>query len=174
MAKTVNIRRITLTSLMAALIFVMTVVPRIPVPATGGYIHLGDAGVAFAATAFGPWVAMAAGGLGTALADLMGFPQWAVFSLLVHGLQGLVMGLVMRRTLNGLTVALATVASILIVVGGYFVAGAILESTAVAVLEILPNTIQAFSGSLIGIPLYWAVRRAYPPVERYSERTGEP
>jgi uncharacterized membrane protein len=157
---------------MAALIFVMTAVPRIPVPATGGYIHLGDAGVAFAAAAFGPWVAMAAGGLGTALADLMGFPQWAIFSLIVHGVQGLVMGLVMRRKLNGLTVAVATIASIIIVVAGYFGAGVILESPAVAVLEMVPNAIQAFSGSLIGIPLYWAVQRAYPPVERYHERTG--
>lgn len=169
---TKTIRRITLTSLMAALIFVMTAVPRIPVPATGGYIHLGDAGVAFAATAFGPWVAMAAGALGTALADLVGFPQWAIFSLIVHGLQGLVMGSMMRRELNALTVAVATIASVMIVAGGYFVAGAILESPAVAVLEILPNVIQAFSGSLIGIPLYWAVRRAYPPVERYRERIG--
>ena len=58
----INIRRITLTALMAALIFVLTTVPRIPVPATGGYVHLGDAGIAFAAAAFGPWVAMAAGG----------------------------------------------------------------------------------------------------------------
>ena len=75
-----NIRKITLIALMSAMIFVLTVVPRIPVPATGGYIHLGDAGITFAACAFGPVIAMAAGGLGTALADLMGYPQWAVFS----------------------------------------------------------------------------------------------
>lgn len=170
MTRPVNIRRITLTALMAALIFVLTTLPRIPVPATGGYVHLGDAGVTFAAVAFGPWVGMAAGGLGTAMADLLGFPQWAVFSLIVHGIQGLLIGLVVRK---GLTVArgvVATLISIAVVVGGYFVAGLILESQAVAVLEILPNTLQALSGSVVGLPLYWAVRRAYPPLEKYSER----
>jgi uncharacterized membrane protein len=158
----VNIRRITLTALMAALIFVLTTMPRIPVPATGGYIHLGDAGIAFAAVAFGPWVAMAAGGLGTALADLLGFPQWAIFSLIVHGLQGLAMGAILRRGLSWPRAMLATVVSIGIIVGG----------AAVAVLEIVPNVIQALSGGLIGLPLYWAVRRAYPPLENYSDRAA--
>jgi uncharacterized membrane protein len=168
----VNIRRITLTALMAALVFVLTTVPRIPVPATGGYVHLGDAGITFAAAAFGPWVAAVAGGLGTGLADLVGFPQWAVFSLIVHGLQGLVLGWIFRQGLSWLKVGLGALASIVIVVAGYFAAGAILESPAVAALEIVPNIIQAFSGSLIGLPLYWAVHRAYPPLDRYHERAA--
>lgn len=172
MAKPVNIRRITLTALMAALIFVMTTLPRIPVPATGGYVHLGDAGVTFAAAAFGPWVAMAAGGLGTALADLLGFPQWAIFSLVVHGAQGLLMGLILKRGLNVVRGILATVVSIAVVVGGYFVAGVILESPAVALVEVLPNTFQALSGSIVGLPLYWAVRRAYPALENYRDRSA--
>lgn len=172
MSRPIDIRRITLSALMAALIFVLTAVPRIPIPATGGYVHLGDAGVTFAAAAFGPWVAMAAGGLGTGLADLLGFPQWAPFSLIVHGLQGLLMGTIFRRRLNAVTVVLASVVSILIVVGGYFAAGLILESPAVAALEVIPNTLQALSGSVVGLPLYWAVRRAYPPVARYSDRSS--
>jgi len=172
MAKPVNIRRITLTALMAALIFVLTTLPRIPVPASGGYVHLGDAGVTFAACAFGPWVAAAAGGLGTALADLMGFPQWAIFSLIVHGLQGLAVGLILRPGLNVIRGVLASVAAVVIVVAGYFVAGVILMGQAAAAVEILPNTLQALSGCIVGIPLYWAVRRAYPPLERYSDRTA--
>jgi len=168
----INIRRITLTALMAALIFVLTTVPRIPVPATGGYVHLGDAGIAFAAVAFGPWVAMAAGGLGTALADLLGFPQWAIFSLLVHGLQGLAMGRILHRGLSWARALIAAVVSIAIVVGGYFLAGVILQGAALAALEIVPNAIQALSGSVIGLPLTWAVRRAYPPLENYRDRTA--
>ncbi|MDF1513289.1 MAG: ECF transporter S component [Anaerolineae bacterium] len=164
-----SIRKITLVALMAALIFVMTVVPRIPVPATGGYIHLGDAGINFAACAFGPVVAMAAGGLGTALADLMGYPQWAVFSLLVHGFQGYILGLILRNKLNAVKILLSALFSTLIVVGGYFISGIILESPAVAVVEILPNTLQALSGSLVGLPLFLAVRKAYPPISRYSD-----
>jgi uncharacterized membrane protein len=115
---------------------------------------------------------MAAGGLGTAMADLLGFPQWAIFSLIVHGLQGLLIGIVLRKGLTVVRGLIAALISIAVVVGGYFVAGAILESPAVAVLEIVPNILQALSGSIIGIPLYWAVRRAYPPLEKYSERAG--
>ncbi|TFG73785.1 MAG: ECF transporter S component [Anaerolineales bacterium] len=168
--KSINIRSITLIALMAAMVFVLTVIPRFPVPATGGYIHLGDAGVIFAACAFGPGVAMAAGGLGTALADLMGYPQWAIFSLLVHGLQGFIVGLVLRRKLNAVNLILSAVFSILIVTGGYFISGVILEGAAVAAIEILPNTLQALSGSLVGIPLYLAVRQAYPPINRFTNR----
>ncbi len=172
MVKPTNTRRITLTALMAALIFVLTTLPRVPIPATGGYVHLGDAGVTFAACAFGPWVAMAAGGLGTALADLLGFPQWAVFSLIVHGLQGLAVGLILRRGLNVVSGVAATLAGTAIVVGGYFVAGVILVGPGAAAVEMLPNTLQALSGSVIGIPLYWAVQRAYPPLDRYSDRAA--
>jgi uncharacterized membrane protein len=113
---------------------------------------------------------MASGALGTALADLMGFPQWAIFSLVVHGLQGFVLGYIFRRGLTWISGVLATVASIVIVVAGYFVAGMILESAAVALVEVVPNTFQALSGSVVGLPLYWAVRRAYPPLEKYADR----
>ena len=122
---TQDIRRITVTALMAALIFVLTVVPRVPTP-VGGYIHLGDAGVNFAALAFGPWVALFSGGVGTALADLMGYPQWAIFSLIIHGLQGLAIGWIARKEFTLWRGALAVIAGTAIVVAGYFIAGTIL------------------------------------------------
>jgi uncharacterized membrane protein len=162
----VDIRRITMTALMAALIFVLTAVPRIPVPATGGYVHLGDAGIAFAAYAFGPGVAAVAGGVGTALADLLGFPQWAIFSLLVHGIQGLAMGAIVQKQVDLTRAILAIAVGTGIVVAGYFVAGVILEGAAVAAFELLPNALQGLSGGLLGTPLYLAARAAYPPLKR--------
>lgn len=168
MSDSVDIRRMALIALMGALIFVLTAIPRIPVPATGGYVHLGDAGITFAAYAFGPWVAMFAGGIGTAMADMLGFPQWALFSLLVHGLQGFVMGMIVKKAVNVWTVILSVIAGAAIVVGGYFIAGTILEGAAVATLELIPNTIQGLSGGLIGMPLYLAVRKAYPPLEQFK------
>jgi uncharacterized membrane protein len=168
--KPVDIRRITLTALMAALIFVLTWIPRFPLFTTGGYIHLGDAGITFAAAAFGPWVAAVAGGLGTALADLVGYPQWAVFSFIVHGLQGIVLGLILRRGLTWVTAVLGTLASVAIVAVGYFLAGAILQGVAVSLTEVPFNVLQALSGSVVGLPLYWAVQHAYPPIGTYRER----
>ena len=171
MSRGVPIRDITLTALMGALIFVLTTVPRIPVPATSGYIHLGDTGVTFAACAFGPWVGMVAGGLGTGLADLLGYPQWAIFSLIIHGLQGLAVGWILSRKVNWVTSVQATLVGTILVVGGYYLAGTILEGSAVAALEILPNTIQGLSGGLLGLPFFLAVRKAYPPLEGFRPST---
>jgi uncharacterized membrane protein len=161
-----------LIALMGALIFVLTAIPRIPVPATGGYVHLGDAGITFAAYAFGPWVAAFAGGMGTAMADMLGFPQWALFSLVVHGLQGFVMGSIVKKAVNAVTIVFSVVVGAAIVVGGYFIAGTILEGAGVATLELIPNTIQGLSGGLIGMPLYLAVRKAYPPLGQYGRKAS--
>jgi hypothetical protein len=90
-------RWLAITAVMIAIVFVLTRVIQIPTPAKG-YIHLGDAGVFFSAFAFGPWIGALAGGLGTALADAAGgYPQWAAFSFLIHGAQGLVVGWLVRR-----------------------------------------------------------------------------
>jgi len=50
-----------------------------------------------------------------------------------------------------------------ILVAGYFVAGLILVGLEAA-LEIAPNVLQIVAGALVSIPLYYAVRRAYPPL----------
>ncbi len=162
-----DIRRMTLAALMAALIFVLTVLPRIPTP-VGGYIHLGDVGITFAALAFGPWVAALAGGMGTALADLSaGYAQFALASLLVHGLQGWLMGLLVRRRLAAVPVLAAVLVGTVVLVGGYFLAEVVLLSVAVALTEIPLNIVQGLVGGLVGVSLYFAVARAYPPLRRY-------
>ncbi len=170
MNRGMDIRRITLTALMGALIFVLTAVPRIPTP-IGGYVHLGDVGITFAALAFGPWVAMIAGGLGTALADVAGgYAQFALPSLLTHGVQGLLMGLIVRRQLNNVTYTLAIIVGALTVVAGYFLAGIALYGLAAALTELIPNLVQGLVGGIVGVPLYLAVRRAYPPLAHYYPR----
>ena len=168
MSRSIDIRRITLTALMAGLIFVLTTLPRIPTPA-GGYVHLGDVGVTFAALAFGPWVALVAGGLGTALADIYGgYAQFALASLLIHGFQGWAMATIVRRSKDARYLGLAVAAGTLIVVAGYFVAGTILYGAAIAVSELGMNTLQALTGGVIGVPLYMAVKKAYPPLSRHA------
>jgi len=172
MSRDVDIGRMSLIALMGALIFVLTALARIPVPATGGYVHLGDAAITFTAYAFGPWVAMFAGGMGTAMADMLGYPQWAIFSLLVHGAQGLAMGWIVQKRINAATVVLSVIAGTVIIVAGYFAAGIVLVGIGAATLELIPNTLQGLSGGLIGVPLYLAVRRAYPPLASYSRRVA--
>jgi uncharacterized membrane protein len=167
MPRTTTIWRITITALMSALIFVLTVFLRIPTP-VGGYVHLGDVGITFAALAFGPWIAAAAGGLGTALADISGgYAQFAFFSFLVHGFQGIAVGLIVRRKLELPALALAVVVGALIVTGGYFLVEVALYGMGEAFVELVPNLIQGLVGGVIGVPLYMTVRKAYPPLSRY-------
>lgn len=49
-----KIKRLTLGGVMAALVFVMTYFPKVPVPVTGGYIHLGDGAIFLAGMLLGP------------------------------------------------------------------------------------------------------------------------
>jgi uncharacterized membrane protein len=169
MSRDVDIGRMALIALMGALIFVLTVLVQIPLPATG-YIHLGDAAITFTAYAFGPWVAMFAGGMGTALADILAYPQYAVYSLLIHGAQGMAMGWIVRKHISPMTVLLSVVIGTAIIVAGYFAAEILMYGIGVATSGLIFNTLQGVSGGVIGVPLYLAVRRAYPPLETRSRR----
>jgi len=166
MRKPLNPRTVALTAIMTAIVLVLTSLIKVPTPARG-YAHLGDTGVFFSAFALGPWVGAAAGGLGTALADLLGgYPQWAVFSLLIHGLEGWVAGWLVRRVAGSAGLILAAVVGGVIVVAGYFLAGWILVGIGDAVAEIIPNILQVGIGAVLAILLFVAVRQAYPPITR--------
>jgi uncharacterized membrane protein len=159
-------RVLAVMAVMTAVVFVLTLVIQIPTPAKG-YIHLGDAGVFFSAFAFGPWVGAIVGGLGTALADAAaGYPQWALFSFLIHGTQGLAVGLVCRRWPTTWGLLSSTVIGGLIVVVGYLFAGMVLSGVAAALAEVPLNIVQVAAGAVVAVPLFLAVRQAYPPITR--------
>lgn len=162
--KALDARILAVMAIMTAIVFVLTRLIQIPTPAKG-YIHLGDAGIFFSAFAFGPWVGAVSGGLGTALADITsGYPQWAIFSFLIHGAQGWVVGWASQRWKGALGLILSTVVGGIIVVVGYLAAGAILSGVGAALAELPLNVIQVTAGAIVGVPLFVAVRQAYPPI----------
>jgi uncharacterized membrane protein len=84
-------------AILIAVTAIFTYIIRIPIAPTRGYINFGDVAIFFTAILFGPWTAFIAGGVGTALADLIsGYAQWAPFTFFAHGLQGLFIGLVIK------------------------------------------------------------------------------
>ncbi len=156
---------IAIVAVMIAVTTVFTMLVRVPIPATNGYFNFSDVAVYFAAYTFGPVVGLVAGGVGAAIADLLGgFPQWAALTFLAHGAQGLVAGLLgWRRDAAGMAIAwvLGTVA----MAGIYFLGeGFLLTGWGPALIEVPTNLIQNAVGGLVGIPLFLAVRKAYPPV----------
>ncbi|MHB0857741.1 MAG: ECF transporter S component [Anaerolineae bacterium] len=159
-----------IAAIMIAITAAFTLLVRIPIPATQGYVNFSDVATYFAAFAFGPVTGFVAGGVGAAIADLLGgYPQFALLSLLAHGLQGLVAGLLGRgRSLPGLILAWLAGAVIMITV--YLLGeGLILTGWGPALAELPFNALQTAVGGLIGIPLVQAVRKAYPPITRLHQ-----
>jgi uncharacterized membrane protein len=165
-------RTLALTGVMTAIVFILTRAVQVPTP-VGGYIHLGDAGVLFTGFAFGPVVGAIAGALGTALADVTSpYAQWAPFTLVIHGLMGLLAGYIVRGNAKLWRLLAACVVSGIVLVAGYFVAGLVLVGMEAA-LEIGPNVSQIIGGAIVSVPLYYAVRRAYPPLIWHNNRPEE-
>ena len=95
---------IALSAVLIALTVVFTLLIKIPTPARG-YVNLSDVAITFAGLIFGPWVGMVAGGVGTALADLLaGFAPFAPSSMVADGVEGFLIGWLGRgkRTVGGM------------------------------------------------------------------------
>jgi len=158
------VRVVVLAALMA-LTAVLTTLVRVPIAPTRGYIHLGDVGVYFAAFAFGPIMGLLAGGVGTAMADVFsGFAHWAPLTLVIHGLQGWLAGAIGYRA-TAKRQLVGWLAGSAVMVGGYFLAEVVLYGVGAALVELLPNVLQAALGGLVAIPLVAAMRRAWPPID---------
>lgn len=162
---------IALSAVLIALTTVFTLLIKIPTPARG-YVNLSDVAITFAGLIFGPWVGMVAGGVGTALADLLaGFAPFAPLSLVAHGTEGFLIGWLGRgrRTVGGM--AVAWLAGSVAMVAVYLVGeGLFYTGWPPALAEAPLNAFQALVGGLIGIPLVLAVRKAYPTVDRIGQR----
>ena len=165
-----NPRILALTGVMTALVLALTR-PIVPTPV--GYTHLGDSAIYFATFAFGPWVGLVAGGIGTGLADIFsgGYAHFAPLSLMVHGLQGFVAGAIYRKRQDIMGLVAGVIAGGLIVVGGYFIGEALFSiwgGMAGAIGELPFNVMQVLVGS-VGAAIYLAVARAYPRLRQSEE-----
>lgn len=147
--KQMTLRQMVYGALMTALVAVATMVISVPVAATGGYVNFGDTLIFISALIFGPVVGLVAGGLGSAMADVLaGYGIWAPFTLVVKGLEGLICGYIFLKLQSaGWTRDRAALASMLIaaawMIVGYLASGAIIiGSLSVAAVEIPANLVQ--------------------------------
>jgi uncharacterized membrane protein len=162
---------IALVALLIALTTVLTLLVRIPTPARG-YVNLSDVAVTFAGLLFGPWVGAVAGGVGTALADLLGgYAFFAPLSLVAHGVEGFLIGYLGWRRRSVPALILAWLAGTAAMVAIYLVGEGVFYTGWPAALAELPmNVLQGVLGAVVGIPLVLAVRRAYPAVDQLGRR----
>ena len=153
-----------MTALFAALACVATMSIRIPTPGTGGYIHPGDAIVILAGIILGPVYGMLAGGIGSALSDLIGgYFVYVPITLVIKGLVALVSGLIYQKMCRSgkkryIAVILGGITDIVFVAGGYFICEFFLYGSriqaGVARAVIPANIIQGVGGLIISAVLY--------------------
>ncbi|MGQ4832415.1 MAG: ECF transporter S component [Candidatus Asgardarchaeia archaeon] len=80
-------------AIMTPLVTILTYLFIIPIPETHGYFNLGEIGVYIAAVLFGPIVGAFAGGVGSALADVIsGYVIYAPATLVIKGAEGFIVG----------------------------------------------------------------------------------
>ena len=162
MQKKSSLRLLVLTALFGAMIFAVTAyILHIPTPATGGYIHLGDALVYLAASILPVPNAVAAAAIGEALSDaLTGSAVYAVPTFLIKAAMVFCFTSAGARILTKRNV-LACVAAGLICIGGYyFTEVTLLHSFMAPVAEIPGNIVQASASAVIYLLLGRALDRA--------------
>ena len=154
--------QLSLMAIMSALVTVGTLIIRIPNP-MGGYFNVGDVMIFVAALTFNPLVGGVAGGLGSAIADIIGFPLFAIPTLVIKGLEGLLASLVANKKSVFRDVIAVVVAGTEMVIG-YFLVEVYLWGIATAVLEVPANIAQIAIGGLVGIPVALILRRRLPEI----------
>lgn len=154
-----NLKKLILAALFAALSCVATMSIRIPTPGTGGYIHPGDAIVILSGVILGPVWGFLAGGIGSALSDLIGgYFIYVPITFMIKGLVALAAGLLYQKVGKNqksryIAVILGGVADILLVAGGYFVCEFFIYGAGAAA-SIPANIIQGVGGLVISCILY--------------------
>lgn len=159
--------QLSLMTVMTALVAVGTLVIRIPNP-MGGYFNVGDVMIFVSALTFSPLVGGFAGGVGSAIADMIGFPVFAVPTLIIKGLEGFIAGLITNRKSVFRDAAAVVVAGSVMVTGYFLVELYVLQwGMGGALAEVPGNVAQIVVGGVIGIPLSYVVRRRLPEILKH-------
>lgn len=156
-------------ALAIALVCISTMVIQIPIPL--GYMHLGNTCILLAAVLFGPTTGFLAGGIGSAMADLLtGYTQWVLPTLIIKSFMGFVIGFIAYK--NGKTpktlsiqTFLASAAGIIIMVAGYTIAGAIMNGSIYTGLAQMPGL--TFEG-ILGMGIFFVLSTALEKANIYK------
>lgn len=139
------------------LVCLITLFIRIPLPSRG-YFNFGDVAVVFGGLVLGRMVTsnrwlwgFGAGGVGSALADILGgFAIYSPMTLIAKGLEGAIASIaVQKKKLTQIILLIFGGISMVIV---YFIGEALMPNIGYqgAVVEIIPNLIQAVGGIVGG------------------------
>lgn len=158
-----NTKKLCIMGLLIALTCVATMCIHIPIPATSGYINVGDSVILITSVLLGGPFGLVAGGIGSALADvLLGYTSYAPVTLIVKGLEGLLVTVIAGKSANFFNVRkiAAAVLGVIWMVFGYFVFECFMYGVAAASESVISNCIQAGGSFVIFIVLGFALHKA--------------
>ena len=151
-----SLKKTVIAAMFAALACVATMVINIPIPATGGYINLGDCIVILSGWMLGGVYGTAAAGIGSMLSDvILGYASFAPGTLVIKALMAFV-AYIVYKSLSGINGVVARLLSAVfaeaVMVFGYFIYEATLLGYGIGAAGAIPgNLIQGVGGIIISV-----------------------
>lgn len=172
-----HLRYLIMSALFSALILVATRFFQFPIPATGGYLHPGDALCLLAAWLLPLPYGMAAAAVGTMLADLLsGYAIYALPTFIIRLIVVLAAKLVFRLMYRGIPTFKKTLFPCLVsgfageffMVMGYFFFGAVIRGGGMEAIVTIPgDSLQGAFGIVCATMLYCPLAaRLLPRLQR--------
>lgn len=144
----------------AALVFLATLLIKIPVPGSGGaYLNFGDAVIYACAFILGGPLGAAAAGIGSGLADIVaGSAVYALSTVIIKCAMGLIVG-AMTVSQRFVSYCFACTMAGAVMVGGYALLEWYFFGGAYAAATLPFNLFQWFGSVLVALVLYRGIRR---------------
>ncbi|MDW7667194.1 MAG: ECF transporter S component [Bacillota bacterium] len=139
-------KKLTTTAMMAAVVFVTTMVVKIPIGQ--GYLNFGDAAVFLAGLLLSPGYAFAAAAVGSSLADMIGYPIYIPATFLLKGIMALIASKAKNKDKKGKVITMIT-GGLIMVIGYYLYEAFILYGNVISPLYYIPFNILQFSVGII-------------------------
>jgi uncharacterized membrane protein len=165
MEKTSNKKLLSIiyTALAIAMVTLSTMAIRIPSP-RGGYVNFGDILIFTTAALIGKRTGFIAGGIGSALADILGgYAIYAPGTFIIKGLEGLICGFLVRKNdegkINIPSLAIASVLSAAWMILGYFIYEYAIFGIGTALPSIPGNIVQGSVSAIASIPIVLSIRK---------------
>lgn len=151
------------TGLAIAMVTLATAIIKIPAPANG-YVNFGDIFIFVTAAIIGKRTALIAGGVGSAISDILSpYAVYAPGTLVIKGIEGLICALIFRRNKNGkikvITLIIGAFTGAAWMVLGYFLYDYFMFGYATAAADILSNIIQGTVSAAAVVPIVMALSK---------------
>ena len=149
---------ITYTAVLTALVFATNFIPAIPTPV--GNVYWVDGVILIASFLMDPLSAFIIGGVGSLLYDIHWSPQMMAFSLVIHGLQGVIVSTLVHYVFpkkgEPLWAVIASMIAAAETIIGYFFAQWVIHGIPVAITKIPRDIIQEIIGITIATVICYA------------------